>query len=85
MELLEGSPRGVILFVDSKNKPQLAEAAEMLYDMLNNENILEQRTPILIACNKQDLQFAKRATQIQTDMEKELEELRKVRRATQDD
>ena len=57
----------------------------MLYDMLNDENMLEQRTPILVACNKQDLQFARRATQIQTDVERELEELRKVRRATQDD
>ena len=64
MELLEGGPRGVILFVDSKNKLQIAEASEMLYDMLNDENMLEQRTPILVACNKQDLQFARRATQI---------------------
>ena len=41
MELLEGGPRGVILFIDSKNKPQIAEASEMLYDMLNDESMLE--------------------------------------------
>lgn len=47
--------------------------------------MLENKTPILVVCNKQDLPFARRANQIKLEMEKEIEELRKVRRAVQDD
>lgn len=39
----------------------------------------------MIACNKQDLQFAKRATSIENDLEREIEELRKVKRVTNDE
>ncbi len=46
---------------------------------------MENKTPILIVCNKQDLQFARRCTHIQQELEKEIEELRKVRRATEDE
>ena len=55
---------GVILVVDSKDKPKLPEAAEILYDILNNNDVLSEKTPILIACNKQDLQFSRRSTQL---------------------
>ena len=47
--------------------------------------MLSDKIPILIACNKQDLQFAKKATIVEIELEKEMEELRKVRKATQDD
>ena len=40
----------------------MSEAAEILYDLVNNITMMERRVPILVACNKQDLQFAKRAT-----------------------
>ena len=63
----------------------MSEAAEILYDLVNNITMMERRVPILVACNKQDLQFAKRATQIEQELEKDMEELRRVRRATQDD
>ena len=46
--------------VDSKDKSKMNEATEILYDILNNINLLENKTPILICCNKQDLQFARR-------------------------
>jgi signal recognition particle receptor subunit beta len=36
----------------------------------------------MIACNKQDLQFAKKSTTVEAELEKEIEEFRKVRRAT---
>jgi len=45
--------------------------------------LLDHRVPILVACNKQDLQFAKKATSIESELEKEIEELRKVKKATQ--
>ena len=35
----------------------------------------------MVACNKQDLQFAKKAAVVEGELEKEIEELRKVRRA----
>lgn len=69
----------------SFNRSKLGEAAEILYDVINNLNVLERRTAILVACNKQDLQFARKAMNVQNELEKEIEELRKVRKATQDD
>jgi signal recognition particle receptor subunit beta len=59
-----------------------ADAAELLYEILSNLTVLSDRVPILIACNKQDLQFAKKATMVEIDLEKEIEKLRKVRKAT---
>ena len=44
--------------------------------------VLSDRVPIVIACNKQDLQFSKKSTTVEVELEKEIEELRKVRRAT---
>jgi hypothetical protein len=35
-----------------------------------------------VACNKQDLQFAKKATIVEIELEREIEELRKVKKAT---
>lgn len=53
-EVLE-SARAIMLVVDSKDKQKLPEAAEILYDILNNVNVLDNQTPILVVCNKQDL------------------------------
>ena len=41
--------------MDSKDKSKFPEAAEMLYDVINNNSVLENKPPILILCNKQDL------------------------------
>lgn len=40
--------------------------------------------PILIACNKQDLPFAKRAVVIEREMQAEIEQLRKVKKAVRE-
>ena len=77
--------RAVILMVDSKDRTKLPEAAEMLYDILNNITVLENKVPIMVVCNKQDIQFARRATQIEHEFERDIEELRRVRKATMDD
>jgi signal recognition particle receptor subunit beta len=61
------------------------DAAELLYDILSNLTVLSEKTPILVACNKQDLQFARKATMVEIDLEKEMEKLRKVRKAIQDE
>ena len=66
-------------------REKFGEAAEILYEILNNLTVLSSRVPIVVACNKQDLQFAKKATTVEAELEKEIEELRKVRRATLND
>lgn len=66
-------------------REKFGEAAEILYDIINKVTLLDQKVPILIACNKQDLQFAKKAIVVESELEKEIEELRKVKRATQQD
>lgn len=56
-----------------------------MYEILNNLSVLSSKVPIAVACNKQDLQFAKKSTTLESELEKELEELRKVRKATLND
>jgi signal recognition particle receptor subunit beta len=74
--------KSIILMLDSKEKEKFREAAEILYEILNNLTVLSERTPIVIACNKQDLIFAKKATTVEVELEKEIEELRRVKKAT---
>ena len=77
--------KAIILVVDAKEKDKFGEAAEILYEILNNLTVLSSRVPVAIACNKQDLQFAKKAATLEAELEKEIEELRKVRKATIND
>ena len=77
--------KAIILLVDSKDKDKYPEAAEILYEILNNIVVIGDHVSIMVACNKQDLQFAKKAVNIESELEKEIEELRRVRRATQDE
>jgi signal recognition particle receptor subunit beta len=66
-------------------REKFVEAAEILYEILSNITILDDRIPILVVCNKQDLQFAKKAAIVELEIEKEIEELKKVRKATLDE
>lgn len=66
-------------------REKYAEAAEILYDIINKVTLLDHKVSVLVACNKQDLQFAKKLTSVESELEKEIEELRKVKRATQVD
>lgn len=77
--------KAIVVVVDSKEKDKLGEAAEILYEILNNLTVLSEGVPIVVACNKRDLQYSKNATFIEAELEKELEELRKVRKATLND
>lgn len=63
-------------------RDRFGEAAEILYEILNNLTVLSSKTKILVACNKQDLQFAKKAVSVEIELEKEIEEIRKVKKAT---
>lgn len=51
-EVANSEVTGFILVVDSKDRTKLAESAEILYDIINNINILDRKVPILVACNK---------------------------------
>ena len=53
--------KAVILVLDSKDKEKISEASEFLYDVLSNRRLVEDRVPILVACNKQDLSMAKKS------------------------
>jgi signal recognition particle receptor subunit beta len=47
--------KAIVVVVDSKDKDKFNEAAEIIYEILNNITIQSERVPILVACNKQDL------------------------------
>ena len=78
------SARAIILIVDSKDKDRLAEAADILYDVISDIDLAMAGVPVLVICNKQDLQFSKRATQIERDLQIEIEQIRKVKRAARE-
>jgi signal recognition particle receptor subunit beta len=44
--------KAIIVVVDSKEKEKFGEAAEILYEILNNLTVLSERVPIVVACNK---------------------------------
>jgi len=74
--------RGIIFMVDSVNfSREVRGAAEFLYDVFANKTMLKNKVSILIACNKQDVPTAKSCTVIKSQLEKELNALRKTRSA----
>jgi hypothetical protein len=38
--------------LDSKDKHQVSEAADFLYDVITNQRIVQDAVPILVVCNK---------------------------------
>ena len=74
----------IVLVIDSKDKEKLPEAAAILYDVLSDIEIVTGNIPVLVACNKQDVVFAKRAIIIERDLQQEIEQLRKVRKAVRE-
>uniref|UniRef100_A0A7S3JAU3 Signal recognition particle receptor subunit beta n=1 Tax=Euplotes harpa TaxID=151035 RepID=A0A7S3JAU3_9SPIT len=75
----------ILLVIDSKIQMTHGQAAEILYEMLNSSRVVvDEQLPIMIVCNKQDQQYAKKATAIEMELEKEIEELKRARVATRD-
>ena len=74
--------KAVIVLLDSKDKSRFGEAAEVIYDLLGDIEIVSQEVPILVACNKQDIAFAKNPLQIERELATEIDQIRKVRKAT---
>lgn len=78
---LEASLRdaaAVVFVVDAiEISPRRVEAAEMLYDVLNSPDFYKQRLPLLIACNKADLEEEAHTVEfIRKTLEKQLQDLR---------
>lgn len=71
----------VVFVVDSVEvSPRRVEAAEMLYEVLNNPAFHKQRLPLLIACNKMDLEEEAHSVDfVRKTLEKQLDELRKTK------
>lgn len=74
---LEGAA-GVVFVVDAvEMSSRRVEEAEMLYEVLTNPSFYKQRLPLLIACNKADMEEEAHTVEwIRKTLEKQLHELR---------
>eukprot|EP01101_Sappina_pedata_P008915 TRINITY_DN5046_c0_g1_i1.p1 TRINITY_DN5046_c0_g1~~TRINITY_DN5046_c0_g1_i1.p1 ORF type:complete len:247 (+),score=89.61 TRINITY_DN5046_c0_g1_i1:389-1129(+) len=55
--------------------------SEFVYELLVNRDMYDSGTPILIACNKQDISTSQKSTQIQSQLEKQIEQTKNTRKA----
>ena len=51
MNMASGA-KAIVLLLDAKDKAKFAEAAEILYDMLSDIDLISEQVPIMVACNK---------------------------------
>lgn len=74
---------GVVFVVDSADvSPHRADAADALYDVLSSADFARRRLPLLIACNKSDLELdAHSADFVRRTLERQLDAMRKTRTA----
>lgn len=73
VEVEQSGAKAVIILLDAKEKTKFGEAAEILYDIIDDLDVISDQIPILVACNKQDLTFAKSALQIEREIAGEIE------------
>ncbi|XP_074654981.1 signal recognition particle receptor subunit beta-like [Tubulanus polymorphus] len=77
--------RAIVFVVDSTTfQKEYKDVAEYLYNLLTDAVISRNCPPILMLCNKQDYTLAKGAKVIQTQLQKEINTLRKTRAAALD-
>jgi signal recognition particle receptor subunit beta len=67
-----------LLFIDSTQKNSIVQAAEYLYDILNSDKYNED-IHLCICCNKQDGDFPKSKKMIENELNKEIENLIKIK------
>ena len=74
---------GVVFLVDAVEvTPHRAEAAELLYDILVSPVVQKQRLPVLVACNKMDLELDAHSVDfIRRTLEKQIDTMRKTKTA----
>ena len=68
----------ILLFIDSTQKNSIIQAAEYLYDILNSDKYSEDIN-LFICCNKQDNGFPKSKKMIENELNKEIENLIKIK------
>jgi len=75
------SALGVVFVVDSStiSRKTVADVAEFLYTILTDPIVFKNCPRVLIACNKQDHDLAKRHTAVKSMLETEINTLRKTR------
>ncbi|CAG9320169.1 unnamed protein product [Blepharisma stoltei] len=75
--LLSKLPRskGLIMLIDSTDKPSFKKAAEDLFEIFSTHNPKQ----VLIFCNKQDQPLAKKTLMIESELSTEIERLRKIK------
>jgi len=80
MDKHKESALGIVYVVDASTiKHQIRDAAEFLFKILSDPVMHSNRTPVLVACNKQDLSLsAKGASVIEREMAKEIGLLRET-------
>jgi signal recognition particle receptor subunit beta len=74
---------GVVFLVDAVDiTPHRTEAAEVLYDILTNRSVQQRRMPVLIACNKMDMDMEAHTKEFITKtLNKQLDTMRKTKTA----
>ena len=68
----------ISVFIDSTQKNSIIQAAEYLYDILNSDKYSEDIN-LFICCNKQDGGFPKSKKMIENELNKEIENLIKIK------
>jgi signal recognition particle receptor subunit beta len=78
-----GDALAVVFVVDAVDiSPHKVEAAELLYEVLFQSPVAARRAPVLIACNKMDLEDQAHSVEfIRRTLEKQLETMRKTKTA----
>jgi len=71
---------GLVFLIDALDfMPHKEAAAEYLYDILTNKEVVRRKVPLLLTCNKMDKVTAHSSNFIRGQLEKELNKLRKSR------
>jgi signal recognition particle receptor subunit beta len=68
----------ILVFIDSTQKSSIIQTAEYLYDLLNSDKYNED-IHLFICCNKQDGGFPKSKKMIENELNKEIENLIKIK------
>lgn len=77
---LKTSTLAIIFVVDSTSLgKRLRDVAECLHFILTNDDVQRRSIPVAVACHKQDSSLAKRASIVQSELEKELRLLSSAR------
>ena len=61
---------GIMVVIDATTRQ--TQAGEILYDVLNAVPVRRQVVPVLVVCNKQDLAEARKAPQLEKELEAEM-------------